>query len=64
MPGNWPLELLITLEFEESDNYTKMNLFQKGVPEEMYEDCIKGWSESLDKLEKVLNANRSFSYYL
>lgn len=52
MPGDWPKELLITVYFEEADGATKMKLRHEGVPEEMREDCIKGWNESLDKLEK------------
>jgi len=52
MPGDWPIELLVTVTFEEMNEKTKMNLQQVGIPPEMYEDCIKGWNESLDKLEE------------
>ena len=52
LPGNWPRELLITLELQEADGATKMKLRHAGVPEEMRDECIKGWNESLDKLEK------------
>ena len=52
MPGNWPKELLITAYFEEADGATKMKLRHEGVPAEMREECIKGWNESLDKIEK------------
>ena len=52
MPGEWPNELLITLNFEEADGATKMKLKHTGIPDEMYDDCIKGWNESFDKLEK------------
>jgi len=52
MPGDWPIELLVTVTFEEMTEKTKMNLQQVGIPPEMYEDCIKGWNESLDKLEE------------
>ncbi len=51
MPGNWPRELLITVEMEEADGATKLKLVHEGVPPEMRDDCIKGWNESLDKLE-------------
>ena len=50
-PGNWPRELLISVTFEEAgSSKTKLRLEHEGIPEEMREDCIKGWNESLDKL--------------
>jgi uncharacterized protein YndB with AHSA1/START domain len=52
MPGNWPKELLITVYLEEADGATKMKLKHQGIPDEMREDCIKGWNESFDKLEE------------
>ena len=53
MPGEWPQELLVTVTFEEAgEEKTKMKLRHEGVPDEMYDDCIKGWNESFDKLEK------------
>ena len=54
MPGDWPKELLITVYLEEADGATKMKLKHQGIPNEMREDCIKGWNESFDKLEKNL----------
>jgi uncharacterized protein YndB with AHSA1/START domain len=52
LPGEWPRELLITFELEEADGATKFKLTHEGVPEEMHDECMKGWNESLDKLEK------------
>ena len=52
VPGNWPKELLITVYLEEADGATKLKLRHQGIPDEAREDCIKGWNESLDKLEK------------
>ena len=52
MAGNWPKELLITVYLEEADGATKMKLRHEGIPDEMRDDCIQGWNESLDKLEK------------
>lgn len=54
MPGDWPLELLITVTFEEAGNKTKLELAQVAIPEEMYDECIKGWQQCIDKLEKNL----------
>jgi uncharacterized protein YndB with AHSA1/START domain len=52
MPGNWPDELLITFELDEADGATKLKLTHEGIPDEMRDDCIKGWNESFDKLEE------------
>lgn len=53
MPGEWG-KVVVTLTFEEVNGKTKMTLHQEGIPEEMYDDCIKGWQSSLDKIEKNL----------
>ena len=52
LPGDWPRELLITFELEEADGATKLKLVHKGIPEEMHDECKKGWNESFDKLEE------------
>lgn len=52
MPGDWPEELLVTLTFEEDGQKTKLKLQHEGIPDEMRDDCITGWNESLDKLER------------
>ena len=52
MPGDWPTQLLITFELEEADGATKLRLTHEGVPEEMHDDCVKGWNGCFDKLEK------------
>ena len=52
MPGNWPRALLITFELEEADGATKLKLTHEGIPNEMHDECVKGWNESFDKLEK------------
>jgi len=52
LPGDWPRELLITFELEEADGATKLKLIHEGIPAEAHDDCVKGWNESFDKLEK------------
>ena len=54
MPGNWPLELLITVMFEEIGGKTKMVLHHVGIPREIHDECIKGWEQSFDKLQENL----------
>jgi len=52
LPGDWPRELLITFELDEADGATKLKLTHEGIPPEMHDECVKGWNESFDKLEK------------
>ena len=52
LPGEWPMELLITFELEEADGATKLRLQHEGIPGEMHDECKKGWNESFDKLEQ------------
>jgi uncharacterized protein YndB with AHSA1/START domain len=51
MPGEWT-EGLVTVEFEEVDGKTNIQLQHEGLPEEMIDDCRKGWESSFDKLEE------------
>ncbi|SDX67243.1 SRPBCC domain-containing protein [Flavobacterium degerlachei] len=54
-----PLELLVTVTFEESEGGTKMSLSHVGIPAGEMQDRIKmGWNESFDKLEKMLITTR------
>jgi uncharacterized protein YndB with AHSA1/START domain len=52
LPGNWPREMLITFELSEADGATKLKLTHQGIPREAHDDCVTGWTESLDKLEE------------
>ncbi|HMI08551.1 MAG TPA: SRPBCC domain-containing protein [Flavobacterium sp.] len=54
MPGEWDLQLIVTVEFEEIDGKTNMKLQHADLPVEMADDCIKGWNSCFDKLEKNL----------
>ena len=50
-----PDELEVTLTFKDVDGgKTMMTLKHSGLPSAMKEDCITGWNESFDKLEKIL----------
>jgi len=51
MPGEWALEMMVTVEFEEVDGKTNLLLQHVGLPVEMGDDCMKGWQSSFDKLE-------------
>jgi uncharacterized protein YndB with AHSA1/START domain len=55
MIGDWPLELLVTLTFEEENGMTRFSLRHEGIPPGQMSDLTKvGWNESFDKLETVL----------
>ena len=57
MPGEWALELIVTVEFKEVKGRTNITLEQVGLPAEMGEECMKGWQSSFDKLEASANNN-------
>lgn len=51
MPGQWELQLPVTVEFEEVNGKTNLKLKHKDLPVEVADDCIKGWQSCFDKLE-------------
>lgn len=55
MPGEFPLELEIELQFTAQGDTTAMTLIHKGMPEAMHKDCSQGWNESFYKLEASLH---------
>ena len=55
MTGDFPLEMLVTVTFEDLGGKTKLTLRQAGMPAgEMSEMAGTGWSESFDKLAAFL----------
>jgi len=52
LPGDWPRELTITYELEEADGATKLYLRHEGIPEDAHDDCVDGWNQSFDKIDK------------
>jgi len=55
MSGDFPLEMLITVTFEEREGKTEMVLRHQGIPEGVMRDLTRqGWSESFDKLDASL----------
>jgi len=55
MPGEWPLELLVTVTFADHEGKTKFTLRHTGLPAGTLRDQTgAGWSESFDKLAGVL----------
>ena len=55
MSADFPLELLVTVTFEEQGGKTKMTLRHVGIPAgEMSDLTAAGWNESFDKLSESL----------
>lgn len=57
MGGDWPLEMIVTVTFEEEDGKTKLTLRHSGtdrINATDREDMRQGWSESFDKLDESL----------
>lgn len=58
-PGTWPESVYITFDFESVDaNSSRLTLSQEGIPNETQKDCIQGWSEMFDKLERYLGSGK------
>jgi uncharacterized protein YndB with AHSA1/START domain len=55
MPGEWNSEMLVTVEMRETNGNTEIALTHTGIPGEMYDECVRGWQSSFDKLEKIGN---------
>lgn len=55
MSGDWGDVSTITVEFESTyEDETIMHLRHEGIPKEMHDDCVSGWSTSFDKLQKLV----------
>ena len=55
MSADFPLEMLVTVAFEEDEGKTKLTLIHVGTPAGADRDGAKqGWSESFDKLAEYL----------
>ena len=55
MGSDFPLEMLVTVTFEDLDGKTKMTLRHEGLPAgDMREGAGTGWNESFDKLAASL----------
>jgi uncharacterized protein YndB with AHSA1/START domain len=55
MGSDFPLELKVTVTFEEDGGGTLMTLRHEGFPVDMIDMCAEGWNQSFDKLAECLN---------
>jgi len=59
MSADFPLEMLVTVTFEEHEGKTRLTLHHIGIPSGTDSDGARqGWTESFDKLAEVLNKLR------
>ena len=56
MEGDWENNTcLFSVKFEDlGNNQTKIQLVHEGIPESMHDDCVEGWSSSLEKMKKLV----------
>ena len=54
MSPDFPLEMLVTVTFEEDEGKTRLTLKHAGLPPGDRDDCRAGWSSSFDKLAELL----------
>jgi uncharacterized protein YndB with AHSA1/START domain len=58
MGDDFPLEMTVTVTFEEQDGKTKMTLHHAGMPAgDMSDQAGAGWNQSFDKLAASLTAS-------
>jgi uncharacterized protein YndB with AHSA1/START domain len=51
-------EAFLTVEFEHyGDNETKLTLSHEGLPARMHDQCVEGWSSSLEKFGKLVEGH-------
>ncbi len=65
MGEGFPLEMLVTVTFEERDGKTRLILQHSGVsdlPDEHRSGMEQGWSQSFDKLDKVLQSEKEKTF--
>jgi uncharacterized protein YndB with AHSA1/START domain len=54
MEGDFPLEMLVTVTFDDVGGKTRMTLRHEGLPAEHREGANQGWGSSFDKLAEYL----------
>lgn len=54
LPGKWPDEIKITVEFKEQVGSTLIIVKEEGIPSIMYFFAKIGWNQQFDKLESLI----------
>lgn len=54
VPGKWPDEITVTVEFKEADGKTRVTITEVGIPLIMKMFAKMGWQQQFDKFETLL----------
>lgn len=54
VPGSWPDEITVTVEFREDHGDTVVKVTEEGIPSIMYLFAKLGWKQQFDKFENLL----------
>jgi len=54
VPGRWPDEIVVKVEFKEKDGKTRVSVTEVGIPLIMKLFAKMGWEQQFDKFEKLL----------
>lgn len=57
MNDDFPLECIVELSFAPEGESTRLMLKHYGIPHEEIQECTTGWSQSLDKLERMMESS-------
>lgn len=55
MPGVWADTMKVTIDFNKiSENESEIHIAHDGIPKDQHDDCVKGWTSSLVKLQRLV----------
>lgn len=54
LPGSWPDEIKVTVEFQEMGGKTQVVVKEEGIPTIMFFFAKMGWNQQFDKFEALL----------
>ncbi len=55
MPGEWAEVMKVNIEFKSlGDDQSEIHIVHDGIPKDQHDDCVKGWTSSLMKLQRLV----------
>ncbi|MBX3020102.1 MAG: SRPBCC domain-containing protein [Bdellovibrionales bacterium] len=54
LPGKWPDEITVTVEFEDLGDKTKVTVTETGIPSIMYIFAKMGWKQQFAKIDQMI----------
>jgi uncharacterized protein YndB with AHSA1/START domain len=58
VPGKWPDEITVIVEFRESEGKTRVTVAEVGIPLIVYAPAKIGWAQQFDKIQPLLSQGR------